>query len=182
MGYVRGAIVAVCIVFALVAGAANAVAEATADRMPSDDAIFQTIKEITSRGPRRPGTPAGQFAVGYVRDQFRAAGLSDVHVEETPTYAWEARANALSVDGKPVSAFPVAYSQSPQQSSVGDFSTPVGGLDAPLVDGGFGTPADLAGKDVKGKIVVFDLKFILPQAGRLPDPEQLQHDRAAAHP
>ena len=132
--------------------------------MPSDDAIFQTIKDLVAHGPRRTGTPALRRAVGYVRDRFARAGLTDVHVEETPTYSWAARAHALTVGDRSVDAFPVAYSLSPAKDAVGDFSTPPGGLKAPLVDGGLGTPAELAGKDVKGKIVVFDLKFLLPQA------------------
>lgn len=144
-----------------------------ASPMPTDDQIFNSIAELTSHGPRRPGTAAGEFAVGYVKRQFEQAGLTGVSVEETPTNAWRAKASSLAVGNTAIPAFPVAYSLSPSKDAEGDFSTPDGGLTAPLVDGGLGTPAGLAGKDVKGKIVVFDLKFILPGAVIAADSEFL---------
>ena len=166
------------LLLALLALAAPSVAAAATPVMPSDDEIFQTIKDLTANGPRRQGTPALDKAWTYVRDHFKADGLSGVHVETAPTYSWKATSSSLSVAGKPVDAFPMAYSMSPKQTSVGDFSTPAGGLKGQLVDVGMGTPAELEGKDLKGKIAVFDLKFITPQAALAPlseflwDPDQ----------
>ena len=146
--------------------------------VPGNEEIFQTIREITSHGPRRVGTPGGRFAVEYVRDKMRGYGLTGVHVEQTPTYGWEALRHRLTVAGQEIPSSPVSYSQSPSRTAEGTTETPPGGLDAPIVDIGTATPAEVRAHDVKGKIVVFDLKFLLPTAGLAPfmeflwDPEQ----------
>lgn len=146
--------------------------------LPGDDEIFRTIEEVVSRGPRRLGTPGGRFAVDYVKERFEEYGLQDVHVEQSPAYSWETRTVDLRIGGRPVDVFPATYSQSPSARAVGNFDTPPGGLNAPVVDVGLATPAEVAAHDVRGKIVLFDLKFLLPVAGLLPfteflwDPEQ----------
>lgn len=144
------------------AGPAPVVAPAS---VPSDDEIFETIGEITSHGPRRVGTPGIEFVVDYIADKYRSFGLTGVHVETTPTYSWEPEKHALGFAGTPIDASPVIYSQSPERTAVGTFSTPPGGLRAPIVDVGLGTPAEIAANDVEGKIVIFDLKFLVPLAG-----------------
>jgi len=136
--------------------------------LPSDDEIMRTIYEVTSRGPRRVGTPGGDFAVDYVRGKFKDYGMTGVHVEETPTYAWEAVRHGLKVDGQVIDSSPVTYSMSASRTAVGTQATPAGGLTAPLIDVGFGTAAEVQKQDVNGKIVMFDLKFLLPLAGLVP--------------
>lgn len=145
---------------------------------PDDAAIFRTIKEVVSHGPRRIGSPGGDFAVDYVRDRFRAAGLQDVHVEQTPAYSWEAKSHALSFEGTPIGSSPIIYSQSPTRTTTGVTSTPPGGLRAPIVDIGTrnGGPAM---PDVRGKIALFDLKFLLPSAALVPATEYLWDPQAS---
>lgn len=136
--------------------------------LPSDDEIFRTIEEITSKGPRRLGTPGGPFAVNYVKGRFEQYGLQDVHVEETPAWSWEARSHRLTYGGREIPSSPAVYSQSPSARAVGDFDTPAGGLRSPLVDIRGAGAQDVEGRDLNGKIVLFDLDFQLPLAGLLP--------------
>lgn len=141
---------------------------ANASDLPSNDAIYQTIADLVSHGPRRQGTPALDFAVNYVADKMRSYGLSDVHVEDSQSYAWQADSSSLTVGGASVDAFPVAFSNDPGGDNEGVFGTPPEGLTAPIVDVGNGASSDFSGKDVRGKIVMFNLKFQLPLAGMLP--------------
>lgn len=136
--------------------------------LPSDDEIFRTIEEITSKGPRRLGTPGGPFAVNYVKGKLEQYGVQDVHVEETPAWSWEARGHRLTYGGREIPSSPAVYSQSPAARAVGDFDTPAGGLRSPLVDIRGATASDIQGQDLRGKIVLFDLDFQLPLAGLLP--------------
>lgn len=146
--------------------------------MPSNEEIFKTVEDLVGFSPRRVGTPGIDRTVDYIASRYKEYGLTRVHVEETPTYSWAARRHSLAFAGRPVDASPVVYSQSPARDAVGDSATPPGGLVAPVVDVGLGTAAEVAPRDVKGKIVMFDLKFLLPVAGLLPvteflwDPEQ----------
>lgn len=141
--------------------------------LPSDDEIFRTIEEITAKGPRRLGTPGGPFAVNYVKGRFEQYGLKDVHVEETPAWSWEARGHRLTYGGREIPSSPAVYSQSPSARAVGRFDTPPGGLRSPLVDIRGASPEDLRGRDLRGRIVLFDLDFQLPLAGLLPFTEFL---------
>ncbi len=160
----------------LLASAAPGHARSTAPiptAVPSTSEIYRTIEDLVSQGPRRPGTPAGDFAVNYVATKMREYGLSDVRVETSTTTAWKATSSSLSVGGQPVDAFPAAFSNDPGGENAGSFGTPPGGLDAPIVDVGDGSATNYWGKDVRGKIVLFNLRFQLPLAGMLPVMEYL---------
>lgn len=141
--------------------------------LPTDDEIYAKIEELVSHGPRRVGTPGGEFAVNFVESHLRDYGLSGVTVDKAVTYAWEAESHSLAVDGTAFDAFPVAYSQSPTATYVGTSSTPTGGLTAPLIDAGRGSASDVEKLDVNGKIVVFDLRFLAPLVALLPVTEYL---------
>ncbi|MFT4048456.1 MAG: M28 family peptidase [Solirubrobacterales bacterium] len=161
---------------ALFASVASSQARSTApipSTVPSTAEIFSTIQDLVSQGPRRPGTAAGEFAVSYVADKMRSYGLSDVHVETSTTNAWKATSSSLTYGGTPIDAFPAAFSNDPGGNAAGSFGTSGEGLSAPLVDVGDGAASDYKGKDVKGKIVLFNLRFQLPLAGLLPVMEYL---------
>jgi hypothetical protein len=135
--------------------------------MPSEARIFSWIEDLVGIGYRRTGTPEGYAAAAYVKCQFESLGLTDVHYEVSTSWKWAATRGSVEIAGQPVDAFPSAFSfVTPDEPSV--FSTGPGGLQTEVVNVGLGTPVEMALKDVKGKIVLFDLKFILPSAGLAP--------------
>jgi hypothetical protein len=141
--------------------------------IPSNDEIFSTIEDLVGFSPRRVGTPGIDRTVDYIARRYHELGMTRVRIEETPTYSWESLGHSLLFGGQPVDASPVIYSQSPAADHVGETSTPLGGLTAPVVDVGLATAAEVGARDVEGKIVMFDLKFLLPIAGLVPDMEFL---------
>ncbi len=145
----------------------------TPSTLPTNAQIFEHIKHLTANGPRRIGTEADAKAAQYVSDQFRASGLTGVTTVDTPSYSWEALSHSLSVGGTAIDAFPSAYSQNALGTATGIRSTPEGGLNAPIVDVGTGGANAIKKQDVRGKIVVFDLKFELPTAALLLDTQYL---------
>lgn len=138
----------------------------------SEQAIFSTVKDLTGIAPRATGSPGGKAAADYVMDRFRNAGLSEVHVEEVTSYDWRPSNFGLHVGGTAVDAYPVAHSFIPADAKAGVRTTGPKGRTAPVVDIGTGK---IGGRDVRGKIVMFDLSFYLPTAGLLPLAEYI-HD------
>jgi len=110
---------------------------------------------------RRATTPAFAHTLQWVATTMKSAGLADAHVEPfavqgtmwTPT-SWnvalvgDAAFGAGSADVTLTSAFP----QPGGQTIAG------GSVTAPIVFVGHGTDADLAGRDVKGKIAVVHVR------------------------
>ncbi len=132
--------------------------------MPSADRIYGWIEDLTGFGNRRTGTLGGAKAAAYMKCKFESFGLQDVHYETATTWRWEATQSSLSVAGQAIDSSPTPFTfVTPDKPSV--FSTGKDGLNAEIVDIGLGVPI-LA--DVKGKIVVFDLKFLIPTAGLAP--------------
>lgn len=137
---------------------------ADATGMPGEDRIYGWIADLVSFGNRRTGTVGGMKAAAYMKCQFEALGLEDVHYETAKSWKWEATRSSLSVAGEPIDSSPTPFTfVTPDQPSM--FSTGPDGLDVPIVDIGLGVPIL---RDVKGKIVVFDLKFLVPTAGLAP--------------
>ncbi|HEY7286541.1 MAG TPA: M28 family peptidase [Vicinamibacterales bacterium] len=99
---------------------------------------------------RITGTPAHVETQNMLAAKFRSLGLSDVRLEEYPLPpAWYPTSWQVSVAqaGRTVSlktAHPVLRCS----------ATPPGGLDLDAVYVGLGTPADFAGRDVRGKAVI----------------------------
>ena len=110
---------------------------------------------------RITGTPAHTEAQQFVAAKLRSFGM-DVRLEETalPT-AWFPTSWAVSVgSGANILALKTAH---PVLRSIG---TPAAGLDLDAIYVGLGTPADFAGRDVRGKAV-----FIYS----IPTPSALNH-------
>ncbi|GEE00975.1 hypothetical protein nbrc107696_14210 [Gordonia spumicola] len=129
------------------------------------DSMMSTVRDLVNMGPRTTGSQAGRRASDYVAQRFRAAGLSDVHFEEVTSYDWKPSNPGLRVGRTRIDAFPVSHSFIPANAGPGTRTTGANGLTAPVVDirGG-----KVDGHDVRGKIVMFDLAFLLPTAGLLP--------------
>lgn len=145
--------------------------------LPTNTEIFEHIKNLTANGPRRIGTDASDKAANYVADHLRDYGMTGVTTIDTPSYSWDSLGHSLSIAGYDIDAFPSAYSQSAAGDWTGVRSTPAGGLKAPVVDIGTGGANAIKKQDVRGKIVVFDLRFTLPLAALILDTEYLYDPR-----
>lgn len=138
-----------------------------ANGMPDTNRIFGWIEDLVAIAPRSSGTPGGTAAAAYMKCKFEALGLQDVHYETATTWKWEATHSSLQVAGQPIDSFPSAFSfVTPDQPST--FSTGASGLNAEIVDIGSGGALNLLGKDLTGKIALFDLQFKLPTLGLAP--------------
>ncbi len=73
------------------------------------DAMVATIQDLVDLAPRATGTPGGEAAAAYVVERFRGAGLPEVSVEETRSYAWEASEHRLEVGGAVLEALPIRH-------------------------------------------------------------------------
>jgi hypothetical protein len=101
---------------------------------------------------RRAATPAFQHTLEWTAVQLKGAGLKDVRVEPFAVNGamWVPEAWQVQVTG---GGDPVTLTSAfPQQGSV------TGNLTAPLVFVGRGTAADLAGRDLRGKIAVMHVR------------------------
>ncbi|HEY6556926.1 MAG TPA: M28 family peptidase [Polyangiaceae bacterium] len=119
--------------------------------------IFESVKRITSFGVRLPDSPGSIGAAEYVRDQFSSFGLANVAIEQADTVVWSAERFGLSIAGEAVPAY---YMQHTFHEGVpARFSTGPDGLNAEIVYVGDGKPQDFEDLDVRGKIVLSDVRF-----------------------
>jgi hypothetical protein len=110
---------------------------------------------------RRAGSPAFMHTVEWVVSELKAAGLEDAAVETfaVPAAMWVPQSWKLEVVGD--EAFGAGTRTVTLQSAFpqpGGATIPGGTLKAPVVFVGHGTDADLAGRDVKGKIAVIRVR------------------------
>jgi len=106
---------------------------------------------------RRAATPAFQHTIEWTVSELKAAGLKDAKVETyaVPGTMWVPQTWQLQVIGDP--AFGAGTQTVTLQSAFpqpGGASIPGGTMTAPVVYVGHGTDADLAGRDLKGKIAI----------------------------
>jgi len=110
---------------------------------------------------RRAATPAFQHTIEWVVSEFKAAGLKDARVEPFAVNGtmWVPQSWRLQILGDP--AFGAGSADVTLQSAFpqpGGATIPGGTLTAPVVYVGHGTDADLAGRDVRGKIAVVHVR------------------------
>ncbi|MFI6523058.1 M28 family peptidase [Spirillospora sp. NPDC050679] len=129
--------------------------------MPDSEMIFSWVKDLTEFGARGTHAADDRRSVDYLLDAFARLGLSEVQVQEAESFSWRATRSHLAVGGTPIPHAPVAFTFN--IGGHGAFSTGPDGLSAPLVDVGDGTDDDFARADVRGKIVLFDLRFLMPR-------------------
>ncbi len=106
---------------------------------------------------RRAATPAYMHAIEWAVSELKAAGLKDARVETyaVPGSMWVPQTWQLQLIGDP--AFGAGTQTVTLQSAFpqpGGASIPGGTLTAPVIYVGHGTDADLAGRDVAGRIAV----------------------------
>lgn len=113
--------------------------------------MMEWIKDMSSFGPRRAGSPAGHKNEDFLMEQLRNFGLEDVHKEPIPVVYRETQKAVLEIDEgegfKPIKAQWIPFSA----------YTPEQGIEGNLV---YANPGKLfQGGDWKGKIVVTDICF-----------------------
>lgn len=127
---------------------------AAAGQLSSNEEIFGWIGEICALGNRRPGTPEGKKTAEYVLEHFKSFGL-DARLDSVPTPVWTATRWGLNVNGVEFPCFYINHSSWTKEFE-GFTSGPV---DAELVYVGEGRESDFKGVDVRGKIVLVDVRF-----------------------
>jgi len=153
------------LVFGSLSASSAADSDAVRPGLASTDTIMDTVRDLVGFAPRMTGTAGGKKAAEYVATRFRRAGLKDVHFETATSYLWKARNSSLSVGGRSVDSFPIAHSFIAGPTTESTRTLGPEGKTADVVDIGGGS---VAGRDVKGKWVMFDLKFELPLAALVP--------------
>jgi hypothetical protein len=131
--------------------------------LPSERKIYNWIAGLVDLGYRRTGTKEGYDASAYVKCEFEKIGLQDIHYDYADSWKWEATDASVQIAGEEIDAFPSSFSfVTTDQAST--FSTGQGGLEALIVDVSSGIPVKEQLENVKGKIVLFDLKFTMTNA------------------
>src|SRR5207248_5896698 len=110
---------------------------------------------------RRAATPSFMHTIDWTVSELKAAGLKDARAE---TFAvngttWVPKSWQVQIAGD--SAFGAGTESVTLRSAFpqpGGATTPAGGVTAPVVFVGRGTDADLAGRDVAGKIAVVHIR------------------------
>ena len=134
--------------------------------LPTTDSIMRDITSLVDLGPRRSGTPGGDRAAEFMKAGLAKAGVPKIWELNAPTYQWEATHSKVTIGGQEIDAFPSEHSFIGSYSDTawtGSFSTGPGGRTAQVVDVGDGGVIDLLGKDLRGKIVLFNLRVLAPQ-------------------
>ena len=118
-----------------------------------DGASAMEIVRFMDQYWRVAGNPGFNASVDRIRDGLHRAGLNP-RVEEFALRGrgWDYRVGTVAF----ADSGEVLLSRERDRVSlcINSFSTPEGGIDAPLVDVGAGRPADFDGKDVKGAVVL----------------------------
>jgi hypothetical protein len=130
---------------------------------------------------RRASTAAFFHAIDWSVDQFKSAGIADSKAERFPVTvpmwtprSWRVQLNADEAFGAG-SANVVLTSAFPQP---GGATIEGGSITAPVVFAGRGTDADLAGRDIRGKIAVVHVR---PEPSLFGSAEQGAAARVVAH-
>jgi len=102
-------------------------------------------------GIRQSGTRSGHLATAWIEKQFKAFGLQRVRRESVPIIAWEPTAYNLEVTTsagrRSFECWPLWYTRFIDRDQI----------EAEMIYVGLGSEKELAGKDLKGKIVVADM-------------------------
>jgi hypothetical protein len=114
---------------------------------------------------RLAGNTGFNASIDYLHDRLVAAGFSPpgaggaarVRIDEFPNsgHGWDHRTGTLQFDDEPEPPL-LSRERDRVALAINSFSTRPGGLRAPLIDVGAGTPADYEGKMIKGAVVLGD--------------------------
>ncbi|RHW43530.1 DUF4910 domain-containing protein [Neobacillus notoginsengisoli] len=111
------------------------------------DRIYENVSYLAETiGPRVAGTAKEDQTVEYISNQFRQYGFDDVEIQPFQIVTGYTRptTSSFTVNGKSYQVTAFGYTQ----------NTPDGGLSSELVYIGLGSDAEVAGKDLSGKIAL----------------------------
>ena len=148
--------------------------EAALGRAWSDDRAWTVLTRLTELPDRMGGSPGERRAAGIVRETLSNAGLEDIAVQEFPMQYWERGRTEFAVVGSETarSTESDAANAETGDAEAGDAErddggridrsfeaialpyAPAGDVEGPLVDVGYGTPAELEDVDLQGAIAV----------------------------
>lgn len=141
-------------------GSGTSAATPTYDALlPTRRDLMDTVRHMVSIAPRKTGTPGGRAAAEYVADRLRKAGMDKVWIERSTSYSWRASDASLTIGGKAVRQHPVSFSLIGGPTATGTRTLGEKGLRREVVDIG---SDPVSAHDVRGKIVMIDLKFLTP--------------------
>ncbi|WP_160068007.1 M28 family peptidase [Natronorubrum halalkaliphilum] len=140
----------------------------------SDDRPWELLTRITELPHRMGGSPNERRAAETVRETFSNAGLENVQFQEYPVQYWERGTTEFAVIGSETSTrggedsasetTPNANEDTAANDDFGGIDrsfeaialpySPAGDVEGPLVDVGYGTPAELEDVDLQGAIAV----------------------------
>jgi hypothetical protein len=118
-----------------------------------DGAVAMNVVRFMDQYWRIAGNPGFNASIDTIRDALAAGGLSP-RVEEfaAPARGWDYQAATVSFAD--TGEVLTSRDQDRIALCINSFSTPSGGIEAPLVDVGRGAAADFQGKVVKGAVVL----------------------------
>jgi aminopeptidase YwaD len=130
-----------------------------------DQREAMSIVSFMDRYWRIAGNPGFNASIDHIRDRLVSVGYSagsgnapgHIEVEEFPNTSrgWDYRVGTVEFAG--AAELPLLSRERDRVSlAINSFSTPAGGLVAPIVDVGRGTPEDFAGRELKGAVVLGD--------------------------
>jgi hypothetical protein len=128
--------------------------------MPDAETIFSWVKDLAAFSGRGTQTVDDRRSANYLLEAFRSFGLTNVHLQETESVHWRATRSQLVIGTEAVPHSPVVFSF---DNGHRRFSTAHAGLTAQIADVGDGHVEDFDGADVKGNIVLFNLRFTVPR-------------------
>ncbi|MFC4359461.1 M28 family peptidase [Halobium salinum] len=126
----------------------------TFGRAWTDDRPWKLLTGLTALEHRMAGSEGEAAAADLVADALRGAGVDDVEQAPFEMNRWRREETEFAVvepDERPFDAIALPYS-------------PAGAVEAPLVDVGHGTPAEVDEVDVAGRIAV--ASTTTPEGGR----------------
>ncbi|WP_416840118.1 M28 family peptidase [Haloferax sp. DFSO52] len=120
----------------------------------TDDRPWEFLTRLTAVGDRMAGSDGDARAAAIVADAFRDAGVRDVEYDPFEMASWSRGETTLELtapDERTFEAIALPYA-------------PAAAVSGPLVDVGYGTPAEIDDYDVEGAIVV--ASTTTPEGGR----------------
>ncbi|NUP47766.1 MAG: M28 family peptidase [Catenulispora sp.] len=153
--------------------------QASTASIPNGETILSWVKDLAAITSRGTQTIDDHRSVNYLLNVFRSFGLSDIQVQEAPSLHWRADVSQLTIGSASIPHSPAVFCFDTGST---EFSTGPDGLTAAIVDVGDGGEEDFEKADVTGKIVLFNLRFLLPRSALLAVGEFLYDPNKTADP
>lgn len=123
-----------------------------ASLIPQTEQYMEWICDFTKLPHRLTGTEEGKKSAETLKYHFERIGLSDVRIEETPSFYYENDEYELRVDGENIACYPINGTF--RQEEFGTFEVGAKGINSEIIYLGDGDEQDFENVDVKGKVVV----------------------------